>query len=159
MMTASVHRGPVRRCRWPGQVTSRRSGHRTRPARGSLTLALLKAMGLPQPEQTEIGIDMVLLPPRPFAAPELPAKLENGDYLSRQSVEPGKSGYLFPIEGGRWAALVGERHVAMPPDSVEDFLERARQPSDLDDLRHAQTCQAGRQNPSLRFRREFMAAL
>jgi hypothetical protein len=39
----------------------------------------------------------------------------------------GKTGYLFPVEGGRWMAIVGDRHVAMPPDSVEGFLELARQ--------------------------------
>jgi 2-polyprenyl-6-methoxyphenol hydroxylase-like FAD-dependent oxidoreductase len=107
-------------------------------ARGSLTLALLKAMGLPQPEQTEIGIDMVYATAT-FAAPELPASWKMAITFP-DNPSSGKSGYLFPIEGGRWAALVGERHVAMPPDSVEDFLERARQlrtSTIYDTLKHA----------------------
>lgn len=94
-------------------------------ARCSLTPSLLKTMGLPQPEQTEIGIDMVYATAT-FAVSEFPrdwkAAITFPDKLSSR-----KTGYLFPIEGGRWIALVGERHVAMPPDSVDGFLNLARQ--------------------------------
>jgi 2-polyprenyl-6-methoxyphenol hydroxylase-like FAD-dependent oxidoreductase len=94
-------------------------------ARGSLTLSLLKTLRLPQPEQTEIGIDMVYASTI-FAASEFPGDWKMAiTFGDNPSI--GKTGYLFPIEGRRWIALVGERHVAMPPDSVDGFLELARQ--------------------------------
>jgi 2-polyprenyl-6-methoxyphenol hydroxylase-like FAD-dependent oxidoreductase len=94
-------------------------------ARGSLTLSLLKTLRLPQPEQTEIGIDMVYASAT-FAASEFPSDWKMAiTFADNPSV--GKTGYLFPIEGQRWIALVGERHVAMPPDSVDGFLGLARQ--------------------------------
>jgi 2-polyprenyl-6-methoxyphenol hydroxylase-like FAD-dependent oxidoreductase len=107
-------------------------------ARGSLTPSLLKAMGLPQPEQTEIGIDMVYASAT-FAAAELPANWKMAITFP-DNPSSGKAGYLFPIERGRWTALVSERHVAMPPDSVEGFLELARQlrtSTIYDTLKHA----------------------
>jgi 2-polyprenyl-6-methoxyphenol hydroxylase-like FAD-dependent oxidoreductase len=107
-------------------------------ARGSLTLALLNAIGLPQPEQTEIGIDIVYATAT-FAAAEPPANWKMAITFP-DNPSSGKAGYLFPIEGGRWTALVSERHVAMPPDSVEGFLELTRQlrtSTIYDTLKHA----------------------
>jgi 2-polyprenyl-6-methoxyphenol hydroxylase-like FAD-dependent oxidoreductase len=107
-------------------------------ARGSLTLSLLKAMGLPQPEQSAIGIDMVYATAT-FAATEFAANWKMAITFP-DNPSSGKAGYLFPIEGGRWTALVSERHVAMPPDSVEGFLELARQlrtSTIYDTLKHA----------------------
>jgi 2-polyprenyl-6-methoxyphenol hydroxylase-like FAD-dependent oxidoreductase len=94
-------------------------------ARSSLTLSLLKAMGLPQPEQTEIGIDMVYATAT-FAASQLPKDWKLA-ITYPDSPASGKTGYLFPAEGGQWMAIVGERHVAMPSDSVDGFLGLARQ--------------------------------
>jgi 2-polyprenyl-6-methoxyphenol hydroxylase-like FAD-dependent oxidoreductase len=94
-------------------------------ARGALTLALLKTIGLPQPEQTEIGIDMIYASAT-FAASEFPSDWKMAITFP-DNPSSGKTGYLFPIEGRRWMALVGERHVAMPPDSFDGFLDLARQ--------------------------------
>jgi 2-polyprenyl-6-methoxyphenol hydroxylase-like FAD-dependent oxidoreductase len=94
-------------------------------ARGSLTPSLLKATGLPQPEQTEIGIDMVYATAM-FDAAEFPTDWKLAVTFP-DSPSSGKTGYLCPAEGGRWTAVVGERHVAMPPDSVDGFLDLARQ--------------------------------
>jgi 2-polyprenyl-6-methoxyphenol hydroxylase-like FAD-dependent oxidoreductase len=94
-------------------------------ARGLLTLSLLKAVGLPQPEQTEIGIDMVYATAT-FDASEFPIDWKLAVTVP-DNPSSGKAGYLVPIEGGRWMAVVGERHVAMPSDSVDGFLDLARQ--------------------------------
>jgi 2-polyprenyl-6-methoxyphenol hydroxylase-like FAD-dependent oxidoreductase len=94
-------------------------------ARGSLTLSLLKAMGLPDPDETEIGIDMVYATAT-FAASKLPTDWKVAITFP-DKFSNGKTGYLVPIEGNRWMALVGERHVMMPPDSVDGFLKLARQ--------------------------------
>jgi 2-polyprenyl-6-methoxyphenol hydroxylase-like FAD-dependent oxidoreductase len=94
-------------------------------ARGALTLPLLKTMGLPQPERTEIGIDMVYATAT-FAASERTAGW-NMVITFPDHPSSGKIGYMFPIEGGRCMVLVAERHVPMPPDSVDGFLDLARQ--------------------------------
>jgi 2-polyprenyl-6-methoxyphenol hydroxylase-like FAD-dependent oxidoreductase len=94
-------------------------------AQGSLTLALLKAVGLPQPEQTNIGIDMRYATAA-FDVLNIPAEWKVAiTFPERPSI--GKIGYLFPIEGGRWMALVGERHAPMPPGNFDGFLELTRQ--------------------------------
>jgi 2-polyprenyl-6-methoxyphenol hydroxylase-like FAD-dependent oxidoreductase len=94
-------------------------------AGGSLTLALLKAVGLPQPEQTDIGIDMCYAT-AVFELPEPPAEWKLAiTFPERPS--SGKSGYLVPIEGGRWMGLVGERHAPTPPGSFDGFLELTRE--------------------------------
>jgi 2-polyprenyl-6-methoxyphenol hydroxylase-like FAD-dependent oxidoreductase len=105
--------------------------------RGSLTSALLKAMRLPQPERTEIGIDMN------YATGTFSAAESTVDWkmaITYPDNPRGKTGYVFAIEGGRWMSIVGERHVAMPSDSVDGFLDMARQlrtSTIYDTLRHA----------------------
>jgi 2-polyprenyl-6-methoxyphenol hydroxylase-like FAD-dependent oxidoreductase len=94
-------------------------------ARGTLTLSLLKAVGAHEPEQTRIGIDMVYASTT-FEASKLPADWRMA-ITSPEAPSRGKTGYLFPVEGGRWMALVGERHVPTPPDDVGHFLNLARQ--------------------------------
>jgi 2-polyprenyl-6-methoxyphenol hydroxylase-like FAD-dependent oxidoreductase len=94
-------------------------------AHRSLTPTLLETMGLPRPDETEIGIDMVYATATFSAsgfAEDWKMAITFPDNLSTR-----KTGYLFPIEGRRWMALVGERHVAMPSDSVGEFLNLARQ--------------------------------
>jgi 2-polyprenyl-6-methoxyphenol hydroxylase-like FAD-dependent oxidoreductase len=94
-------------------------------AHGSLTLALLKTIGLPQPQQTSIGIDMRYAT-AVFENVELP---DDWKVVTTHPEKPssGKAGYLLPIEGGRWLAGIAERHGAPPPDSMDGFLETARQ--------------------------------
>jgi 2-polyprenyl-6-methoxyphenol hydroxylase-like FAD-dependent oxidoreductase len=94
-------------------------------ARGTLTLSLLKAVGAQEPEQTRIGIDMVYACTT-FEASILPADWKMA-ITSPEAPSHGKTGYLFPVEGGRWMALIGERHVPTPPDDVGHFLDLARQ--------------------------------
>jgi 2-polyprenyl-6-methoxyphenol hydroxylase-like FAD-dependent oxidoreductase len=94
-------------------------------ARGTLTLSLLKAVGAPEPEQTRIGIDMVYATAT-FEAPKLPTDWRMA-ITSPPAPSRGKAGYLFPVEGRRWMAMIGERHVPIPPDDVGHFLTLARQ--------------------------------
>lgn len=93
--------------------------------RGALIPALLQTVGLQQPEQTEIGIDMIYASAT-FAASEFPSDWKMAITFP-DPPSSGKTGYLFPIEGGQWIALVGERHGVMPPDSFDGFLDLARQ--------------------------------
>jgi 2-polyprenyl-6-methoxyphenol hydroxylase-like FAD-dependent oxidoreductase len=93
--------------------------------RGSLTLSFLEAVGWPRPEQTSIGVDLkyttttfaVREGSRNWKAvvtiPEMPAST--------------KAGYLVPIEGNRWLALISERHSAMPSAEPDEFMDRVRQ--------------------------------
>ncbi len=92
---------------------------------GSLTLALLKSVGLPKPEQTDIGIDMGYASAA-FEVSEAPSDWKVTVTFPEKPSE-GKTGYLFQIEGGRWMALVGERHAPPPPDSFDGFLDMTRQ--------------------------------
>jgi 2-polyprenyl-6-methoxyphenol hydroxylase-like FAD-dependent oxidoreductase len=92
---------------------------------GSLTLDLLKAIGLPKPEQTDIGIDMGYASAT-FEVSKVPSDWKVAvTYPEKPSI--GKTGYLFQIEGGRWMGLVGERHSPPPSDSFDGFLELMRQ--------------------------------
>jgi 2-polyprenyl-6-methoxyphenol hydroxylase-like FAD-dependent oxidoreductase len=107
-------------------------------AQGSLTLALLKAIGLPQPEQTDIGIDMRCATAT-FEASQFPDDWKIAVTFPDKS-SGGKAGYLFPIEDGRWMAWIGERHGPPPPDSFDGFLEQTRQlrtSTIYDALKHA----------------------
>jgi 2-polyprenyl-6-methoxyphenol hydroxylase-like FAD-dependent oxidoreductase len=94
-------------------------------AQGSLTFALLKSVGLPKPEQTDIGIDMGYA----SAAFELSRAPRDWKMAITFPEKPssGKTGYMFQIEGSRWMALVGERHAPPPPDSFDGFLDQTRQ--------------------------------
>jgi 2-polyprenyl-6-methoxyphenol hydroxylase-like FAD-dependent oxidoreductase len=92
---------------------------------GSLTLALLKSVGLPKPEQTDIGIDMGYASAA-FELSEAPSDWKV-TVTFPEKPSSGKTGYLFQIEGDRWMALVGERHAPPPPDSFGSFLDLTRQ--------------------------------
>jgi 2-polyprenyl-6-methoxyphenol hydroxylase-like FAD-dependent oxidoreductase len=94
--------------------------------RGDPTLAVLKSVGRPPPEETAIGIDchyttaLLSIPPTApddwkgvFTFPEAPA---------------GTCGALMlPIEGDRWIATLGGRHGASAPAEWDGFLGYAQQ--------------------------------
>jgi 2-polyprenyl-6-methoxyphenol hydroxylase-like FAD-dependent oxidoreductase len=94
-------------------------------ARGALSLDVLKRMGLPQPEETKVGIDMTYVMAtfaRTDFAPDWKMAVTFPDGKTGR-----KAGYLFPIEGNRWMAGIGEPHTALPSDDIDNFLKLAQQ--------------------------------
>ncbi|MEJ0095194.1 MAG: squalene monooxygenase [Methylocella sp.] len=93
--------------------------------RGSLTLSFLEAIGRPRPEQTTIGVDLTYTTTT-FAIPEgsrdWKAVVTIPDMLAST-----KAGYLVPIEGDRWLALISERDSAMPSAEPDEFMDRVKQ--------------------------------
>jgi 2-polyprenyl-6-methoxyphenol hydroxylase-like FAD-dependent oxidoreductase len=107
--------------------------------RGAPTLALLDALGLPKPEETEIGID-VGYSSIIFEAP----KPEPGQWLGvfhiARAPETSRGAALFPLEGNRWLLGLGGRHNEVPPgdvDGVMAFVKGLRTPTIYNAVRDA----------------------
>ncbi|MDB5409468.1 MAG: 2-polyprenyl-6-methoxyphenol hydroxylase [Rhodospirillales bacterium] len=94
-------------------------------ARGKLTPALLRATGRPLPELTTIGIDMKYATAI-FAIPKRPPSWKVAVTYSDMPAN-SRSGYVMPIEGGRWIVLLTERHGGPLPPDIDGFLALARQ--------------------------------
>lgn len=93
-------------------------------SRGILTLELLDEVGLPRPQETEIGIDLRYA----TAMFEIPS---NGSYnwrtvLHRPSIQSGRGGLLVPVENHRWQVNLTGMHGEPMPESVGDFIAFAR---------------------------------
>ena len=93
-------------------------------SRGALTLAFLDKVGLPRPQETEIGIDlryataMFEIPPR--ASPDWRA------VLHRPAAESGRGGLLVPVENNCWQVHINHMHGTAVPESLGDFIAWAR---------------------------------
>jgi 2-polyprenyl-6-methoxyphenol hydroxylase-like FAD-dependent oxidoreductase len=82
-------------------------------------------MGRPEPEQTVIGVDMEYLSTT-FAIPDQ-LRDWKGLVTLPDIREHSRSGYLLPAEGGRWQAIIGERHLTTDRSaSIDGFRELAR---------------------------------
>lgn len=107
--------------------------------RGAFALAFLDKTGRPQPAVTEIGIDMQYTTAT-FAIP--PGEHDWKLVITVPDQPAGtKLGYLMPIEGNRWMALVGERHVEPSSADQKDFLNLARKlrtSTIIDAIEHAE---------------------
>ena len=89
--------------------------------RGRLAFSAFESMGLPKPEETEIGIDIAYSTAvfeRPDDAPS------NWKVVMVLPSAPGDSrgGLLSPIENNRWIVSVGGNHGDAPPGDMEGFL-------------------------------------
>ena len=107
--------------------------------RGNPTLALLKSIGRPRPEETVIGVDchyttaLISIPPTAptdwkgvFTFPEAPASTCGA--------------LMLPIENNRWIATLGGRHGVSAPSEWEGFLryaEQLRTPTVYDAIKHS----------------------
>jgi 2-polyprenyl-6-methoxyphenol hydroxylase-like FAD-dependent oxidoreductase len=93
--------------------------------RGALSLSFLEETGRPQPEQTNIGIDLTYVTTT-FAIPE---GSENWKAVITVPEIPASSrtGYLVSMEGNRWIALISERHIEMPSPDPDEFMSRMQQ--------------------------------
>jgi 2-polyprenyl-6-methoxyphenol hydroxylase-like FAD-dependent oxidoreductase len=92
---------------------------------GALTLALLRSVGRPLPEETTIGIDLGYAT-CVFAIPDDAPTDWKGVMTFGQAPHNSRGGLMLPLEGNRWMATIGGRHGDVPPGDAEGFLAYAR---------------------------------
>ena len=92
---------------------------------GALTLALLKSIDRPMPEETTIGIDLGYAT-CVFTIPDDAPTDWKGVMTFGQAPQNSRGGLMLPLEGNRWMATIGGRHGDAPPGDVEGFLAYAR---------------------------------
>jgi 2-polyprenyl-6-methoxyphenol hydroxylase-like FAD-dependent oxidoreductase len=93
--------------------------------RGALTLAMLKSIGRPLPEETTIGIDLGYAT-CVFAIPDDAPTDWKGVMTFGEPPHNSRGGLMLPLEGGRWMATIGGRHGDVPPGDVDGFLTYAK---------------------------------
>jgi 2-polyprenyl-6-methoxyphenol hydroxylase-like FAD-dependent oxidoreductase len=93
-------------------------------SRGALTLDLLDRVGLPRPEETEIGIDLRYATAM-FEIPS-PAPLDGRAVLLRPAAQSGRGGLLVPVENNCWQVNLTHMHGGTVPENVGDFITFAR---------------------------------
>jgi 2-polyprenyl-6-methoxyphenol hydroxylase-like FAD-dependent oxidoreductase len=93
-------------------------------SRGALTLALLDRLGLPRPQETEIGIDLRYATGM-FEIPSN-APCDWRAVLHRPSIQSGRGGLLVPIENNRWQVNLTGMHGEPMPESAAEFVAFAR---------------------------------
>jgi 2-polyprenyl-6-methoxyphenol hydroxylase-like FAD-dependent oxidoreductase len=93
-------------------------------SRGALTLELLDKVGLPRPQETEIGIDLNYATALFEILPCAP-----GDWravLHRPDARSGRGGLLVPVENNRWQVNLTSMHGEPVPKTIGDFIAFAR---------------------------------
>jgi 2-polyprenyl-6-methoxyphenol hydroxylase-like FAD-dependent oxidoreductase len=93
-------------------------------SRGTLTLELLDKIGMPRPEETEIGIDLGYATATFEIPPTAPREWQA--VIHRANAQSGRGAFLFPIENERWHVTLNGVHGESPPDKVEDFIAFAK---------------------------------
>ena len=93
--------------------------------RGALTLALLRSLGQPPPEETTIGIDLGYATCI-FAIPDDAATDWKGVKTFGQAPQNRRGALMLPLEGNRWMVTIAGRHGDVPPSDAEGFLTYAR---------------------------------
>lgn len=93
-------------------------------SRGALTLELLDRVGLPKPQETEIGIDLRYA----TAMFEIPssAPCDWRAVLHRPAAQSGRGGLLVPIENNCWQVNLTSMHGQLVPESVREFIAFAK---------------------------------
>jgi 2-polyprenyl-6-methoxyphenol hydroxylase-like FAD-dependent oxidoreductase len=89
--------------------------------RGGPTMALLKALGPPETETTEIGVDVGYASAL-FDAPEHEPGRWRGVFHMPKAPESSRGAFLFPLEGRRWLIGIGGRHDERPPTDIDGFM-------------------------------------
>lgn len=90
--------------------------------RGTPTLALLAALGLPKPEETEIGIDQAYSTAI-FEKPATASSSWKGVMVLPSAPNSSRGAFLFPIEDNKWIVSAGGNHGDAPPGDFSGFLE------------------------------------
>ena len=93
-------------------------------ARGTLTLAVLDAMGRVRPKETTVGVDIGYA----TAVFEMPEQRQDWQAVLTFGGAPSdrRSGFLLASEGNRWMACIAELHCPRPPVDLAGFLDAAR---------------------------------
>jgi 2-polyprenyl-6-methoxyphenol hydroxylase-like FAD-dependent oxidoreductase len=93
-------------------------------SRGTLTLELLDQLGMPRPEETEIGVDLGYA----TATFEIPAAVSRDwrALLHRATAQSGRGGFFFPIENDLWHVALNGVHGEAPSDDGPGFIAFAK---------------------------------
>jgi len=91
---------------------------------GALTIETLDRIGLPRPQETEIGIDLRYA----TALFEIPpsAPREWRAVLHRPDAQSGRGGLLVPVENNRWQVNLTSMHGQPVPEHPADFVAFAK---------------------------------
>ena len=89
-------------------------------SRGTLTMELLDRFGLPRPEETEIGIDLVYATAT-FRIPRHAPRNWRAVF-HRPSAASGRGGFLIPIEDNCWHIGLNGMHGETPSDQLDTFI-------------------------------------
>ena len=104
----------------PADLVVDASGH------GAPTLGLLRATGLPLPEETVIGIDVGYATGIFHIPSDAPTDWKSVLTFGGLSPTSARGALLWPIEGNRWILSLAGRHGDAPPGDVDGFMAFAR---------------------------------
>jgi 2-polyprenyl-6-methoxyphenol hydroxylase-like FAD-dependent oxidoreductase len=93
-------------------------------SRGALTLEMLDKIGLPRPQETEIGIDLRYATVMFEIPPSAPRDWRA--VLHRPTAQSGRGGLLVPVENNYWQVNLTGMHGEPMPESVGDFIAFAK---------------------------------
>lgn len=93
-------------------------------SRGALTLEMLDKIGLPRPQEAEIGIDLRYATAMFEIPPSAPRDWRS--VLHRPSAQSGRGGLLIPVENNYWQVNLTSMHGEPVPISLGDFIAFAR---------------------------------
>ncbi|MBW7963913.1 FAD-dependent monooxygenase [Bradyrhizobium sp. BR 10261] len=91
---------------------------------GNMTLETLDACGMPRPEETEIGVDIVYGTGR-FRIPRDESRGWMG-VIHRPAAVSGRGGFVFPCEDESWQVTLNGMHGDGPPDDLPGFVAFAK---------------------------------
>jgi 2-polyprenyl-6-methoxyphenol hydroxylase-like FAD-dependent oxidoreductase len=108
-------------------------------ARGALTLALLRSIGRPLPDETAIGVG-IGYSTAIFAVPDDPPADWKAVMTFPHAPEISRGAMILPLEGNRWMVTASGRHGDRLPEDGDGFLAYLRHlktPTIYNALRHA----------------------
>ena len=116
---------------------------------GTLTLALLRAAGLAQPDETTVGVD-VGYASAIFAIPDDAPKDWKGVFTFPSALHGSRGALLLPLEGNRWILTVAGRHAEKAPGGprrIHGLRAPAAHADDLQRHRAGRTRERSGQGP------------
>ena len=93
-------------------------------SRGNMTLETLDACGIPRPDETDIGVDIVYGTGL-FRLSDNASRAWRG-VIHRPAPASGRGGFVFPCENGSWQVTLNGMHNDGPPDDLPGFIAFAR---------------------------------